>query len=193
MVNKIWAFFIISGILFSLFSHQLPLINEEILNSTKVSLDMMLKIFPVMALWLGIMKIAEKSGLLKKMSKTLSKGLKYLFPEIPKDHESLSYIASNIICNLFGLGNAATPFGLKAVDSLQELNPKKDTASKSMITFLVINTSGLTIIPTTILSLRMLHKSVDPSAIIFPCFLATLISTAVGLTANYMIGKWAKK
>lgn len=189
MVNKIWGFFIISGILFCFLSNNLDILNEEILGSTQTSLDMICKIFPVMALWLGIMKIAEVSGLLKKLSIKLSKILKLIFPEIPKEHESLSYIASNMICNIFGLGNAATPFGLKAMKSLQDLNPKKDTASKSMITFLVLNTTGLTIVPTTILSLRMMHKSVSPTEIVFPCFIATLISTIVGLIANYLFSK----
>ena len=180
MVNKIWGFFIISGNLFSIFTNKSEIINAEILESTKTSFDMIIKIFPVMALWLGIMKIAEKSGLLQKLSQKLTKVLSIIFPDIPKNHESLSYIASNIICNLFGLGNAATPFGLK------------DTASKSMITFLVLNTTGLTIVPTTILSLRMMHKSVDPSCIVFPCFIATLVSTIMGLVLNYIIGKRSK-
>ena len=142
-----------------------------------------------MALWLGIMKIAEDAGLLKKLSQKIACILKYLFPEIPKNHESLSYIASNVICNMFGLGNAATPFGLKAMQSLQTLNDKKDTASKSMITFLVLNTSGLTLIPTTILSLRMLHKSVEPTTIVLPCLIATFVSTFVGLLCNYFLSR----
>ena len=192
MVNKIWGFFIVSGILFSLLTNKSELINTEILESTKISFDMIIKIFPVMALWLGIMKIAEKSGLLEKLSKKLSKILKFIFPEIPDNHISLSYIASNVICNLFGLGNAATPFGLKAMSSLQELNQKKDTASKSMITFLVLNTTGLTIIPTTIISLRLMHKSLNPSVIVIPCFIATLISTIVGIIVNYIIAKRSK-
>ena len=112
---------------------------------------MIIKIFPVMALWLGLMNIAKNSGLLDKLSKKISPILKFLFPEIPKNHESLNYISSNIIANMFGLGNAATPFGLKAMKSLQKLNKNKDIASRSMITFLVINTSGVTIIPTTII------------------------------------------
>ncbi len=189
MVNKIWGFFIICGIIFCILTNNLEILNEEILASTQTSLDMICKIFPVMSLWLGIMKIAEVSGLLKKLSIQLSKILKFIFPEIPKEHESLSYIASNIICNIFGLGNAATPFGLKAMKSLQELNNEKDTASKSMITFLVLNTTGLTIVPTTILSLRMMHKSINPTEIVFPCFLATLISTIVGLFVNYLFSK----
>lgn len=189
MVNKIWGFFIIIGIIFCLFTDNVDVINNEILNSCKTALDMTFKIFPVMALWLGIAKIAEVSGLLKKLSLKLSGILKFIFPEIPKGHQSLSYISSNIIANMFGLGNAATPFGLKAMQSLQELNTKKDTASQSMITFLVLNTSGVTIIPTTIISLRMMYGSVDPTGIVFPCIIITFTSTFIGLIIDRILAR----
>ena len=189
MVNKIWGFFIIIGIIFCLFTDNVDVINNEILNSCKTALDMTFKIFPVMALWLGIAKIAEVSGLLKKLSLKLSGILKFIFPEIPKGHQSLSYISSNIIANMFGLGNAATPFGLKAMQSLQELNTKKDTASRSMITFLVLNTSGVTIIPTTIISLRMMYGSVEPTSIVFPCIIITFTSTFIGLIIDRILAR----
>lgn len=189
MVNKIWGFFIIIGIVFCLFTDNVDVINNEILNSCKTALDMTFKIFPVMALWLGIAKIAEVSGLLKKLSLKLSGILKFIFPEIPKGHQSLSYISSNIIANMFGLGNAATPFGLKAMQSLQELNTKKDAASRSMITFLVLNTSGVTIIPTTIISLRMMYGSVDPTSIVFPCIIITFTSTFIGLIIDRILAR----
>ncbi len=189
MVNKIWGFFIIIGIIFCLFTDNVDVINNEILNSCKTALDMTFKIFPVMALWLGIAKIAEVSGLLKKLSLKLSSILKFIFPEIPKGHESLSYISSNIIANMFGLGNAATPFGLKAMRSLQELNPQKDTATRSMITFLVLNTSGVTIIPTTIISLRMMYGSQDPTSIVFPCIIITFTSTICGLIIDRILAR----
>ena len=189
MVNKIWGFLIVIGIVFCLFTNNVEVINNEILNSCKTALDMTFKIFPVMALWLGIAKIAEVSGLLKKLSLKLSFILKFLFPEIPKGHESLSYISSNIIANMFGLGNAATPFGLKAMQSLQELNIKKDTASRSMITFLVLNTSGVTIIPTTIISLRMMYGSINPTSIVFPCIIITFTSTVIGLIIDRILAR----
>lgn len=189
MVNKIWGFFIISGILFCFGTGQLELLNKQILESAKQSFDMMIQILPVMALWMGIMNIATISGLLKKMAYRLSPVLTKLFPEIPKGHESLSYIASNIIVNLFGLGNAATPFGLKAMKSLQTLNQKKDTASRSMVTFLVLNTSGMTIVPTTIISLRMLHKSVNPTEIVFPCIIATVCASIGGLLLDRILAR----
>lgn len=119
----------------------------------------------------------------------LSKVLTKLFPEIPACHESLSYIASNVVANMFGLGNAATPFGLKAMKSLEEINDKKDTASRSMITFLVLNTSGVTIIPTTIISLRMMYGSLNPTEIVLPCIIATTIGTTGGLIIDRIVAR----
>lgn len=189
MINKIWAFFIIVGILFSVITNNLSTLNSEILNSAKVTLNMLLEIFPIMALWLGLMNIAKESGLLFKISKAISPLLSKLFPDIPKGHESIGYIASNIIINVFGLGSAATPFGLKAMKSLQELNPKKDTASKSMITFLVINTGGVTLVPTTIIALRMLYNSTNSTEIVWPCIIATVISSICAVILDRILYK----
>ena len=193
MVNFIWCSFIIIGSVFCIVNGKLELLNAEILGSAKSSLDMILKIFPVMALWLGIMKIASESGLLKKITKIVTPLFSKMFPEIPKNHEAIGYITSNMIANIFGLGNAATPFGLKAMQSLQEINPKKDTASRSMITFLVLNTSGLTIIPTTVISLRMMYGSSNPTSIVFPCIIATFLSTIAGLIIDYILAERSKK
>lgn len=193
MVNKIWGFFIVVGIFFFIITGNIEALNKEILDCTKISLDMIIKILPVMALWLGIMNIAKVSGLLNKFSNFISPLLSKLFPEIPKNHESLSLIASNIVANMMGLGNAATPFGLKAMESLQELNSKKDTASRSMITFLVINTSGVTIIPTTIISLRMMYGSSNPTEIVLACILATTLSTIGGLIIDRILAKRGEK
>lgn len=193
MITKLWSFFIVTGLLFSLFTGNIDIVNKEILSSSKTAFDMVISLFPVMALWLGLMKIASISGLLGKLSKRISPILSKLFPEIPKNHESLSLISSNIIANMFGLGNAATPFGLKAMQSLQKLNKNKDTASRSMITFLVINTSGVTLVPTTIISLRMLYKSINPTEIVFACILATLISTIAGLIFDRILALKYKK
>lgn len=189
MINKIWGFFIIIGSIFCLYTGQTELLNQEILGSAKNSFDMIIKIFPVMALWMGIMNIAKVSGLLQKFSNMLSPLLGRLFPEIPKGHESLSLIASNVVANMFGLGNAATPFGLKAMKSLQEINQKKDTASRSMITFLVLNTSGVTIIPTTIISLRMMYGSANPTEIVLACILATALATIAGMIVDRILAR----
>jgi len=191
MINKIWASFIIIGILYSILTNNVELISTEIIKGAETSLNMITKIFPVMALWLGIMKIAEVSNLLKKISKLLSPIMKKIFPEIPENHESISLITTNVVANLFGLGNAGTPIGLKTMKSLQELNKNKKEASHSMITFLVLNTTGLTIIPTTILSLNMNAK--NPTEIILPCFLASLSATIGGLIIDRILQRKDKK
>ena len=189
MINIIWLLLIVIGIVYGLFTNNVEVINNTIIDSTKISLDMLMKIFPVLSLWMGFTKIAEKSGLLNKLSLMLSPILTKIFPEIPKGHESLSLIASNIISNIFGLGSAATPFGIKAMNSLQKLNKNKSEASRSMITFLVINTSGLTLIPTTIISLRMMYKSTNPTVIVFACILSTLCATTFGLIIDRILAR----
>lgn len=189
MINIIWLILISVGIIYGIATNNVELINNTIVDSTKISLDMLIKIFPVLALWMGLTKIAEKSGLLKNLSMKLSPMLTKLFPEIPKGHESLGLMASNMIANIFGLGSAATPFGLRAMSSLQKLNKKKDTASRSMITFLVINTSGLTIIPTTIISLRMMHGSANPTIIVFACILSTSFATLGGILVDRILAR----
>lgn len=189
MINKIWAFFIIIGIIYCLLTNNINFLNSEIINSANDSFNMIVDIFPVIALWLGVMNIANKSGLLDKMSKLFNPILKILFPEIPKNHESLNYISSNIVANMLGLGNAATPFGLKAMKSLQEINSNKDTASRSMITFLIINTAGVTIVPTTVISLRMHHGSINPTEILGATLITTFISLIFGILIDRLFGR----
>lgn len=193
MVNTIWALFIIVGLIGSVSNGKLDILNEVILNSTKEALDMILKIFPVMALWLGIMNIASKSGLLKKIALKIAPLLHFLFPELPTNDEAFGYIASNMVANFFGLGNAATPFGIKTMEALQKNNPKKEEATRSMITFLVINTSGLTAIPTTIIALRMFHGSKNPTEIVLACFLATTFSTICALILDRIFARRQSK
>ena len=190
MVNIIWAVFIICGIIYAIITNNVDVVNNTIMASSKTSLDMIIQIFPVLALWMGLMNIAEKSKLLDKFSSFISPILIKLFPEVPRGHKALSYIASNIIANVFGLGSAATPFGLKAMESLQKLNKKKDTSSRSMITFLIINTSGVTLIPTTVISMRMMYKSTNPTSILLACIIATSCSTIGGIFVDKLFAKW---
>lgn len=190
MINKLWVGLIVIGSLCLIFTGKSDVLNAQILFSGKATLELVMQIFPLVSLWLGIMNIAKESGLLSKVSKFIYPLLHKIFPDIPKGHESFSYISSNIIANMFGLGNAATPFGLKAMKSLQSLNKNKEQASRSMITFLVINTCGLCIIPTTIISLRMLYDSKDPSFIMIPCLTISFISLIFGLVIDRI---WSKK
>ena len=133
------------------------------------------------------MKVAEEAGIISSISKMMSPILKKIFPSVPNNDPSLGFIASNIAANMAGLGSAATPFGLKAMESLQKLNKDKKVASEAMITFLVLNTSGVTIVPTTIISLRLLYGSVNPSVVLPFCIIATTCSTIGGLTIDYLI------
>lgn len=187
MVNIIWALFIIIGIIYSLISGNFNVINNEILVSGKSALDLLLGMLPLLVIWMGLMKVAEEAGIISSISKMMSPILKKIFPSVPNNDPSLGFIASNIAANMAGLGSAATPFGLKAMESLQKLNKDKKIASEAMITFLVLNTSGVTIVPTTIISLRLLYGSVNPSVVLPFCIIATTCSTIGGLTIDYLI------
>ena len=187
-MNIIWVSFILVGILYSLINGNINIVNNEIVSSAKKSLDIFLGIFPNIVLWSGIMKIAMDSGLLKKISNFLYPVLNKLFPEIPKGHEALSYISSNISCNILGLSSASTPFGLKAMKSLQELNKDKKTISRSMRTFIILNISGLCIIPTTIISLRSAYNSNNPTKVLLPIILTTFISTIIAIFVDKIKG-----
>lgn len=181
MINYIFGFFLIIGIIYSFLTGNASGVNESIISSGSKAIDMIIKMIPLLCLWLGVMKIASASGLLKKFSRLISKVIHPLFPELKKDSESISYIASNIAMNMLGLGNAATPFGLKAFECMQKENKQKDTATRSMITFLVINTASVTIIPTTVISLRSLNHSKDPTEIVLACIIATILSCSCAL------------
>lgn len=187
MVNIIWGVLILAGIIYGFFSGNMNAINNEIISSGKKALDMILEMLPILVIWMGLMKIAEDSGLLKKISNFFYPILSKLFPSLSKENKALGYIASNIAVNMMGLGSAATPFGLKAMKEMQDINPDKSRASDAMITFLVLNTSGVTIIPTTVISLRMLNHSANPTEIILPAILATLCASIGGLTLDYLI------
>ncbi len=189
MVGYIWAFLIGIGIIYSFFSGNIGVVNESILAGVNEALDLILNLLPVIVLWTGILKIAEVSGLLDKFAHLLRPLLKRLFPSVPEDNKALGYISSNIAANMLGLGSAATPAGLKAMNELQKINPKKDTATPAMITFLILNTAGVTLIPTTILALRVAYNSQNPGEIIMPAIIATTISSIAGLTLDYFIRK----
>ena len=193
MVSFVWIILIIVGIIYYIFTGSLDALNDELLTNANKALEIMLELMPIIVLWTGIMKIAEDAGLLHKFSKVLEPLLSRLFPSVPKDSLALGYISSNIAANAMGLGSAATPFGLKAMTELQKINDKKDTASDAMITFLVLNTAGVTIVPTQILAMRVMYGSNNPSEIILPAILATACSSIAGLTLDYFIRKRRNK
>lgn len=150
-------------------------------DSAKTAFEVSLGLTGVLSLWLGIMKIGEKAGMVNMLARMLSPVFTKLFPDIPKNHPVMGSIFMNIASNMLGLDNAATPTGLKAMAQMQELNTKKDTATNPMIMFLVLNTSGLTIIPTSILAVRSACKAAQPTDVFVPILLATTIATLVGI------------
>ncbi len=193
MINYIWGFFIVLGVLFSIINGSGSITNSMLSSGSK-AIDMILGIVPLMCLWLGTMKIAEEAGLLDIISNKLSKVVKILFPEIPEGDKAIGYISSNVVMNMLGLGNAATPFGLKAMSELKRLNNNSDVASRSMITFLVINTASVTIVPTTVISLRLANGSINSTEIVPVTIITTFLSTFLAILLDrlfYFI--WRKK
>lgn len=176
MVNMIWAGMAIIGILFAMVNGTMDQVNEAIFKSANDAVSLSIGLISILVFWLGIMRIAEKAGILKILTNIFRPIIARLFPEIPRDHPAMGYILSNITANIFGLGNAATPMGIKAMEEMKRLSGS-DEASRSMITFLAINTSSLTLIPTMVISIRMQYHSVAPTEIIGTTILATVAST----------------
>lgn len=175
MVNVIWAFMAIVGIVYAMFNGTMEEVNKAVFESANEAVKLAIGLISVLVFWLGIMKIAEEAGILKVLAKLMRPIVVRIFPEIPKDHPAIGYIISNFTANLFGLGNAATPLGIKAMEEMKKLSGT-DTASRSMITFLAINTAGLTLIPSTIIAIRMQYDSVSPTDIVGTTLVATIIS-----------------
>lgn len=177
MINVIWVFMIVVGIVFAMFNGTMDKVNEAIFNGAKEAVTLCIGLVSVLVFWLGMMRIAEDSGLLKKLSSLFRPIVKKLFPEVPSNHPAMGYILSNMIANMFGLGNAATPLGIKAMEELKRLNGGINEPSRSMITFLALNTSGLTLIPTTVISIRMSYHSANPTEIVGTTLFATVCAT----------------
>lgn len=191
VLNYIWiAFFVIAFVIalvklvFLGDTAVFPAVMDSTFASAKTAFEISLGLTGVLSLWLGIMKIGEKGGVVNALARVLSPVFVRLFPDIPKGHPVVGNIFMNISANMLGLDNAATPLGLKAMEGLQQLNPKKDTASNPMIMFLVLNTSGLTIIPVSIMVYRAQLGAVQPTDVFIPILVATFFSTLVGIIAT---------
>lgn len=177
MVNYIWVGMMVVGFIVAGINGTMDKVNEAIFTSAKEAVTLSFGMISILVFWLGIMKIAEKGGLLEVLAILFRPIVKRLFPDIPTDHPAQGYILSNMAANLLGLGNAATPMGIKAMEQLKILNGGKNEASRSMITLLAINTSSITLIPTTIIAIRMSYNSQSPTDIVAPTLIATAIST----------------
>ncbi|WP_314826887.1 nucleoside recognition domain-containing protein [Segatella baroniae] len=195
VLNYIWIAFFVIAFLFAIIglltgdTTVFQKIVDSTFDSSKTAFETSLGLTGVLALWLGIMKIGEKAGAVNALARMLSPVFTKLFPEIPKNHPAMGSMFMNIASNMLGLDNAATPTGLKAMAQLQELNSKKDTATNPMIMFLVLNTSGLTIIPTTILAFRAAYGAAMPTDVFIPILLSTTIATLAGIVLTLL---WQK-
>lgn len=185
MVNLIWAFMAIVGIIYAMFNGTMEEVNKALFESADEAVKLSIGLISILVFWLGIMKIAEEAGILRVLAKLLRPIVVKIFPEIPKDHPALGYILSNFTANIFGLGNAATPLGIKAMEEMKKLSGT-DTASRSMITFLAINTAGLTLIPSTVIAIRMQYNSSSPTEIVG----TTIIASAAALTSALLLDRF---
>ena len=177
MLNKIWPFFIIISFIYAIFS------------SAEQTVDLCLTLLGTICLWNGIMKIAVKTSLIEKLTKFLKPLIVFLFPEIKNNKKIGKEISMNMVANILGLGNAATPLGLKAMDSMQKENKNKDTLSNSMAMFILINTASLQIIPTTVISVRSSLGSTDPTKIILAVWIATIAAFLTAIIAGKFLMK----
>ena len=183
MINIIWFGLLFIGIVVGIATGNVEAITKAAIDSANTGVELSIGLIGVMTLWLGMMKIAEAAGLVRKLALMLKPLMVRLFPDVPPDHPAMGSILMNLAANVFGLGNAATPFGIRAMQDLQELNTTEDSATDSMCTFLAINTSSVTLIPATTIAYRVAAGSSNAAEIIGPTIIATLVSTIVAVIA----------
>ncbi|WP_130805398.1 nucleoside recognition domain-containing protein [Senegalia massiliensis] len=189
MINIIWFLFIIIGVIVATVTGNIEAVTQAAIDNAELAVELAIGLVGVMALWLGIMKIAEEAGLVQLLGKALRPIMIRLFPEVPDDHPAMGAMIMNMAANVLGLGNAATPLGLKAMNELNKINEDKDTASNAMCTFLAINTSSVTLIPATVIAYRAAAGSANPTEIIGPVIIATLASTIAAIIAVKTLSK----
>ena len=193
MLNIVWPFFIIISFSFAILSGNFENLNSSIFEGANDAVTLSINLLGSLCLWSGIMQIASDSSLVKKLSKLLSPILNFLFPSLITNNKIKKEISMNIIANILGLGNAATPLGLKAMESMQKENPKKDTLSNPMMMFLVINTASIQLIPTTVIAIRNSLNSQNPTSIIFPTWIATILAAISGIFVTKLLIKFTNK
>ena len=193
MLNLIWAGMIVVGVVFAAFNGTLGSMGTAAIDGAKEAVRLAVAMAGVMSLWTGIMEIAKASGLLSAMTKRLRPVIRWLFPGIPEEDSANEEIAVNVVANIFGLGSAATPAGLKAMKSLARLNNYSQTASVEMCTFLILNISSLQLLPVTVIAYRSQYGSVNPTAIVGPAIAATAVSTAVAVVFCKIMSKKLRK
>jgi len=182
-MGYIWVFLIVVSVIVAIMNGRIPEVTQAIVDNAKLGVEISFSLIGVMAFWLGLVKLAEKSGIITFIAKIIKPVTDFLFPEIPKGHSSLGNIAMNISANALGVTNAATPVGIKAMQEMQELNPQKDTATNSICTFLAINTAGFQIVPASVIAVLVASGSTNPTEIVAPTIIVTLIGTVVAIIA----------
>ena len=181
MLNYIWTFMIIVGVVYGVITGNIDKVGNGAVMWAEEAVKISITMLGIMSMWMGFMNIAEKSGLVKKCEKVINPLINWLFPNLPCNHSARPHIITNIIANVLGLGWAATPAGLKAMEELQKDNPDKNTATNEMCSFLILNISSLQLIPINIIAYRSQYGSVNPSKILIPGLIATLGSTIVAV------------
>ncbi|HHU72790.1 MAG TPA: nucleoside recognition protein [Clostridiales bacterium] len=192
MLNYLWGIMIVIGIVVGVFNGRIDEVSNATLSSSKEAVTLCISMLGIMAMWTGLMEIAKKSGIVSSFTKGLRPIIKFLFPDIPKNHIVNEYIASNMIANILGLGWAATPMGLMAMKELKKLNKDSDLASHDMCTFLIINISSLQLIPVNIIAYRSQYGSANPAEILAAGIVATIFSTFVGVLFSVLARKLSK-
>lgn len=181
MINVIWFIILVFGIGFGLLTGRGDVVSKSVVNSAGSTVDFVIKLVGLMCIWCGVMKVAEKSGLTEKLAKLLRPVLKLVFKEAAKDEKAMGAIVMNLTANMMGLSNAATPFGIKAMEEMDRLNKEKGTASNDMALFLVLNAACIQLVPTTVLSIRAASGSQNPGEIIIPAIIATTVAAVMGI------------
>src|SRR5690554_67219 len=177
MVNKIWLFLFIIGIGYAIYNDKVEEVNNALLDAPQEAVMLIISLTGLYILWTGLLQIAKDCGIIDAFAKKIYVFTKYIFPELPKDHDVHGYLASNIAANILGLGSVATPLGIKSMKEMKKINKNKDTASRSMITLILINSSCLTLLPTTIISLRKIYGSAEPTKVLPFIIIGTTFTT----------------
>lgn len=192
-MEKVWIFMIVASFVVAIFCGNIEAVTKIMFDSTGNAIEICLGIAGIVCMWSGFMKVAERSGLIVSFSKLLNPITKFLFPEIKKNNEVSGYIGMNIAANMLGLGNVATPIGIKVMEKLEKLNQGKSKISNSMLMFIVLNTASIQLIPTTVIALRANYNSQNPTSIVIPTFLSSFISVVFAITIVKIISKKEKK
>ena len=189
MLNYLWPIFLIISFIYAILVGNIDEVNKSIFDSAESAVELSITFLGTICLWNGVMKIIQSTSLIEKLTKMLNPIIKFLFPELKNNKDASQDISMNVIANILGLGNAATPLGIKAMQTMQKYNKKKDTLSNSMVMFIVLNTASMQLIPTTVIAIRTSMKSENPSSIIIPVWIATICAAVAGIFITKILMK----